>query len=172
MKQRFPPTARVLHGADYKRCFTTGVHYGSRYFRLHYLRLPLPVEPAASIPSKADDLVAAAPRRPTRLPPIPEPRLGLAVSRKFERRAVGRNRIKRLARQCFRLLRSSLQPGDYVIVPRREAAAAANAELDRDLGRLLQRAGALKAADAQGTMPVLSDSSAMGAVAADQTTAG
>ena len=42
-------------------------------------------------------------------------RLGLAVSRKVDPNAVGRNRIKRVIRDQFRKLRAQLPGGDYVL---------------------------------------------------------
>jgi ribonuclease P protein component len=46
------------------------------------------------------------------------PRLGLAVSRRAVRRAVDRNRIKRLIRESFRLEQSGLGSMDYVVLAR------------------------------------------------------
>ena len=56
-------------------------------------------------------------------------RLGLAVSRKVDPHAVGRNRIKRALRECFRRLRPQLQGGAYVVVARSGAARADNPAL-------------------------------------------
>ena len=80
-------------------------------------------------------------------------RLGLAVSRKVDRHAVGRNRIKRVLRDAFRHSRVNLQPGAYVVVARPSAAKADNAALRAGFLRLLQRAGALPATPAAVTMP-------------------
>lgn len=81
------------------------------------------------------------------------PRLGLAVSRKVDPHAVGRNRIKRVLRDRFRNLRPGLGAGAYVVVARGAAARADNAALREAFERLLQRAGALPPASPAGTMP-------------------
>ena len=43
------------------------------------------------------------------------PRLGLIVAKKFLRRAIDRNRVKRLMRETFRNSQHNLAPGDWVI---------------------------------------------------------
>ena len=59
-----------------------------------------------------------------------ESRLGLAVSRKVDRRAVGRNRIKRIVRESFRHWRAldaaAGRPALDIVVLARPAAAAAD----------------------------------------------
>lgn len=88
-------------------------------------------------------------------PPSPDAgaRLGLAVSRKVDRRAVVRNRIKRGLRETFRAHRETLAAGEYVVVARPGAAALDSQALQRTLLTLLQRAGALPPAPPAGTMP-------------------
>jgi len=63
-------------------------------------------------------------------------RLGLAIAKKRARRAVDRNRIKRVARESFRQVQSDLG-GRHVVVMNRDAAAAAkNRELRASLDAL------------------------------------
>jgi ribonuclease P protein component len=94
-----------------------------------------------------------------------QPRLGLAVARKVDRRAVGRNRIKRIARESFRLARAGLPPLDIVLLARPEAARASSAELRADLAVLWHRVAALKRPEREGTMRA--DSAIAASVAID-----
>lgn len=121
----FPRQARVRTRAEYDTVFKHGRRTASPVFVLHLHR--------------AADATA--------------PRLGLAVSRKVDPRAVGRNRIKRVLRETFRLHRYLLAPGDYVVVARPAARGADNAALAGALLALLRRAGALPATGHDGTMP-------------------
>lgn len=56
-------------------------------------------------------------------------RLGLAIAKKRVRRAVGRNRLKRLIRESFRGAQQQLIGRDIVIMARHNADSASNAEL-------------------------------------------
>jgi len=120
---RFPRSARVRSRVEYSRVFDAGRRLGDALLGLHWL-------------------------------PGEQPgRLGLAVSRKVDPRAVGRNRIKRILREDFRHLRPQLRPGDYVVVARPGAARASHAQISASFQRLLRKAGALPLPDAGGTMP-------------------
>jgi ribonuclease P protein component len=131
MTTRFPRTARVRARADFDRIFQHGRRVATPVLALHW---------------QAADT---------------GPRIGLAVSRKVDPNAVGRNRIKRALREAFRHHRDQLANGDYVVVARPPAAKCDGAELGRTLLNLLQRAGALSASTvaalprpaAPGTMP-------------------
>ncbi|MEM8984526.1 MAG: ribonuclease P protein component [Pseudomonadota bacterium] len=67
----------------------------------------------------------------------PTARLGLAVSRKTDKRAVMRNRLKRLIRESFR--RQRLPALDVVVITKPAAARAARTELTTSLEQHWQR---------------------------------
>ena len=119
----FPRQARVRASADFDRIFRDGRRVALPMLALHWL---------------ADGQA---------------PRMGLAVSRKVDRRAVGRNRIKRILRDEFRHDRGSLVAGAYVFVARAPAATATPAALRDAMTSLLRRAGALPHRAPDGTMP-------------------
>ena len=121
--KRLPPTARVRAKAEFDRVFESGKRSAEPLLALHRLDDGLP------------------------------PRLGLAVSRKVDPHAVGRNRIKRVLRDAFRRVRAQLGTGAYVVVARPPARQVDNSALREAFARLLQRAGALPAPAAAGTMP-------------------
>jgi ribonuclease P protein component len=66
-------------------------------------------------------------------------RLGLAISKKCSKFAVERNRIKRLARECFRVIQADLSGIDFVILCRARAAAHSNAELLASISHHIQK---------------------------------
>lgn len=73
---------------------------------------------------------------------VAHPRLGLAISRRVAPLAVDRNRLRRLARESFRL--AELAALDFVVMASKEALRAGKPELrsslDRHFVRLSQRA--------------------------------
>lgn len=126
MSLTFPRSSRVRTRGDYTRAFDRARRTADPLMVLHWAR------------DTAD-----------------EPRLGLAVSRKVDPHAVGRNRIKRALREQFRQLRGQLPAGDYVVVARHAARHASNHMLREAFCRLLNRAGALPLGAGDGTMPAL-----------------
>jgi ribonuclease P protein component len=63
------------------------------------------------------------------------PRLGLAISRKFAKTAVARNRIKRIVRESFRLHQAALSGLDIVVLARDNTSVKPNRELRASLTR-------------------------------------
>lgn len=118
----FPRSARVRTSAEYARVFDTARRTAAPMLALHWAGGGQAV------------------------------RLGLAVSRKVDKRAVGRNRIKRALRDQFRHLRAQLPGGDYVLVARPPAASASPEQLRAAFLGLLVRAGALPLPESGGTM--------------------
>lgn len=66
-------------------------------------------------------------------------RLGLAISKRVSRRAVERNRIKRLLRESFRRVQHRLPSVDLMVMAREHAAGVPGAELLRDLDGLWKK---------------------------------
>ncbi len=70
-------------------------------------------------------------------------RLGLAISKRMIKTAVGRNRVKRQIRESFRHHQTQLAGLDIVVLSRNAAAQASNLELRNSLQahweRLLKR---------------------------------
>ncbi len=121
----FPPGARLRASAEFKAVFDGGRRFNSSHLRLFAL-------------PRAEAAV---------------PRLGVAVSKKVDKRAVGRNRIKRVMRECFRVERATLPPGDYVLIAQPGCRPLENDVLRAQFLQLLARARSLKASAPPGTMP-------------------
>ena len=106
--QSFPHASRLSKGADFKRVFE---------------------KPSVS----ADGFFKVLARKNK----LGSCRLGMAVSRKVDRRAVGRNRIKRVVRESFR--QRVLGEGnrvaslDFVVLPRLRCDTICNQKLTRSL---------------------------------------
>ena len=59
------------------------------------------------------------------------PRIGLVCRKKFIKSAVGRNRFKRVARECFRLSQHGLPPLDIVVLNRSGSDTINNDQLQK-----------------------------------------
>jgi len=79
-------------------------------------------------------------------------RLGLAISKRVSKRAVERNRIKRLVRESFRRVRLELPPIDLVVMAREAAAGVPGNELLAELDVLWRRLPPLKPTEGTGTI--------------------
>lgn len=103
---RFPRSARLLDPAAFKQVFSRGK------------RISLNGLTAVVAPNT-----------------LGQPRLGLAIAKKSVRRAVARNRLKRVLREAFRERQATLVAVDIVMLARpgveRIEAGALRAELDR-----------------------------------------
>lgn len=79
-------------------------------------------------------------------------RLGMAVSRKVSKRAVERNRIKRVVRESFRARRLHLPTFDILVIARSTAAGVDSQLLRADIDRAWLRVQSLKPTPAPGTI--------------------
>ena len=124
---RFPRRAHLRASAQFQAVFGGGTRFSGPLFRLQVL------------PATSDDAQA---------------RLGMTVSKRVDKRAVTRNRIRRQIRETFALQRAQLPPGDYVFQAKPEAKQVDNPGLRAALLKLLARAAmTLKPSAATGTMP-------------------
>ena len=115
----FPRSSRILRSADFRLVYDHGFRVSGPLFAA-FCR-------AREVPS----LDPAARER--------GPRLGLTVPRAVGK-AVVRNRIKRRFREAFRLHRAELAPQwDIVVNPRRAALEAEFAQIEREMGRVIEK---------------------------------
>ena len=101
---------------------------------------------------KRDGIQIAAKRVVIGLLPAPDDktRLGIVVSRRYDTRAVQRNRARRLIRESFRLLRHGFTtPHWIVIISRKHLQNASLQDLQRDLCGALEQAGVLTIGDTE-----------------------
>ena len=83
---RLPRTARLLRPVDFAALRANAQRISSRHFKVEYQVSPSGIA-----------------------------RLGMAVSRRVSKRAVKRNRIRRLIRECFRLRRHESPAGGFSV---------------------------------------------------------
>lgn len=70
-------------------------------------------------------------------------RLGIVVSRRHSRKAVERNRSRRLLREAYRRLHPALAPVWMILIPRRAIKKARMQDVLRELRSLCREAGIL-----------------------------
>lgn len=70
---------------------------------------------------------------------IENPRIGLTIAKKKEKTAVGRNRIKRIIRDSFRLNQHNLPNIDIVVIARNQIGEADNKHLHKQLNKLWKK---------------------------------
>lgn len=109
--QGFPRSARLLKPVEFQRIFR-----------------------AADCKSVDNILTVLACRND-----VVHPRLGLAITKRVMRKAVDRNRIKRLVRESFRQHQAELGALDVIVLGRDGAATSSNEVLLRSLDMHWQR---------------------------------
>ncbi len=111
MDTSFPRQARLLTATDYGPVFKRNKRLSNRNWIVlaHFRRHELKPEPA---------------------------RMGLAIAKKRAKKAVDRNRLKRIARESFRHNRQAVGQIDAVVMNKDSAATASNAELRQSLDAL------------------------------------
>jgi len=98
----YPRTARLLTPVDFKRVF-------KKAKRLHYSEFTVYIFRNE----------------------LESPRLGLAISKKAAKKAVTRNKIKRIIRESFRLNQYQLKNWDMVFVAKSAAKQLSSEQLQR-----------------------------------------
>lgn len=71
-------------------------------------------------------------------------RIGIICGRKFDKRAVVRNRVRRVVRESFRLVKNGVREAHLIIIPRKIMMDRTAAEVQKELVKLLSRAGLWK----------------------------
>ncbi len=104
-RARLPKQAKLLNAADFDRVFDKSVRSSDQYF---------------TVLVRPNDLE--------------RPRLGMAISKRRVKLAVGRNRLKRLVRENFRLSEQNCS-ADYVVMAGKRGAVGTNQELIKSLKR-------------------------------------
>jgi ribonuclease P protein component len=119
----FPRASRLLKAADFARLRGISRRIGTRHF-------------SAEVAANGHE----------------GPRLGLAISKRVSKKAVRRNRIKRIARDSFRLTRRDLPAVDILLIARSSADLEHNAVLRAELVHLWDRIATLNGVGSAGTM--------------------
>jgi ribonuclease P protein component len=107
---RLPPERRMRRPAEFKHVYAAGKRLGNEFFTVN---------------AQANGLTCA--------------RLGMSIAARILRRAVDRNRLRRLIRESFRVHQLSLPPLDIVIGARAGVLSADNARLRAALEKLWQK---------------------------------
>ena len=110
-----PREARLRSAGDFAALRHTSGRFGGRCFSVRY-----------------------------RVNELGHPRLGLAISKRVSKRAVDRNRIKRLIRESFRRARLELPPVDLMVMARDQASGLPGPELLVELQALWKKLRSFK----------------------------
>jgi ribonuclease P protein component len=109
----FPRDHRLTDKPAFDRVFDSAARSGDQYFTVLYT---------------ANELT--------------HPRVGLVVSKKVSKRAVDRNRLRRVVRESFRAHQHEIQHHDFVVLARSAAKLADNAQLRASLEKHWRNAAA------------------------------
>lgn len=109
---RFSRDSRLINAHQYTRVFDKNSRSADRYFT---------ILSRDNLDQKLDNGEPVSAR------------LGMAVAKKCAKRAVDRNRLKRLARESFRQHKHSLAGFDIVLLARHASVTASNHELLKSL---------------------------------------
>lgn len=71
-------------------------------------------------------------------------KLGIVCGRKFDKRAVRRNRAKRLLREAFRLVMNGIVESQILLIPKKGILESSFRKVQEDLSELLTKAGLWK----------------------------
>ena len=110
-----PREARICRAGDFAALRQASGRFGGRCFSVRY-----------------------------RLNGLDHARLGLAISKRVSKRAVDRNRLKRLVRESFRRVRQQLPPVDLMVMAREQALSLPGATLLAELDALWRKLPPLK----------------------------
>lgn len=113
--QHFPRTLRLVAKHQFQAVFRVRKRLFTPYFTLYY-----------------------------RFTDQPHPRLGVIIAKRNIKHAVGRNRVRRQARETFRQKQHELSGLDILFVVQKSAHKASNAELRECIEELLEQLGGLR----------------------------
>ncbi|MCB0360326.1 MAG: ribonuclease P protein component [Bdellovibrionales bacterium] len=120
LDRRLGPARRIKKRRDFLAIQQGGKRVRSKHFVVAYRQLERQPESGA----------------------FPESRIGITITRKVDKRAVGRNRVKRRVREFFRLFRHRLSfAADIVVVALSGSTNLTTEEIQRELGGVFRRAG-------------------------------
>lgn len=120
----FSKQVRLLKADEFSRVFKKPVRSSDRYLTILAVSQDVSAQPVDSnMLSESDNINLL------QMNCIAGSRLGLAISKKNAKRAVDRNRIKRIIRESFRLNRHTLPMIDLVVMAKPITKQAENAQI-------------------------------------------
>lgn len=128
-----PQAHRLRHWRDFQNVYQKGIRRSGRYLTLRGL-----LQRTSTVDAPTSE------RLPSLTKDKPPTRIGISVSQKVSKKAVVRNRIKRLIRAALRQLLPQISPGWRLVVGVRPGAEQCDyAQFLRELKQLLAEAEVL-----------------------------